>query len=47
MRGSETVDYVQKIRDRYQQYRGVKAKTQVSSMPQKSRNAKHRKKFNV
>ena len=47
MRGSETVDYVRLIRQRYQQYRGVKAATPVSSTPQKSRNERHRKKFSV
>lgn len=46
MRGSETVEYVRAIRERYQQYRGVKTKSVVSS-PQKSRNGKHRSKYRV
>lgn len=47
MRGSETVDYVRSIRQRYQQYQGVKAKVPMNSSPQKSRNKKHRQKFDV
>ena len=47
MRGSETVGYVQSIRQRYQQYQGVKAKAPMNSSPQKSRNKKHRQKFDV
>lgn len=47
MRGSETVDYVRSIRQRYQQYQGVKAKAPLNSSPQKSRNKKHRQKFDV
>jgi membrane-bound lytic murein transglycosylase F len=47
MRGSETVGYVQSIRQRYQQYRGVKASAPVGTTPQKSRNPKHRQKFNI
>ena len=46
MRGYETVGYVRLIRQRYQQYKGVKAKT-VTSTPQKSRNEKHRNKFHL
>ena len=45
MRGSETVGYVRSIRQRYQQYQGVKAKVLLNSSPQKSRNKKHRSKF--
>lgn len=47
MRGSETVGYVRSIRQRYQQYQGVKAKAPLNSSPQKSRNKKHRQKFDV
>lgn len=47
MRGSETVDYVRLIRQRYQQYRGVKSPASGASSPQKSRNERHRKKFSV
>lgn len=47
MRGSETVGYVRSIRQRYQQYQGVKAKAPINSVPQKSRNKKHRQKFDV
>lgn len=47
MRGSETVDYVRLIRQRYQQYRGVRASQPTSSSPQRSRNGKHREKFSV
>ena len=47
MRGSETVGYVRSIRLRYQQYQGVKAKVLPNSSPQKSRNKKHRRKFDV
>ena len=46
MRGSETVDYVQKIRQRYQQYRGVKGPSGgLNFTPQKAQNQKHRQKF--
>jgi membrane-bound lytic murein transglycosylase F len=45
MRGSETYDYVQSIRKRWQQYRGVKGA--VSGMHQKSQNERHRKKFQL
>lgn len=44
MRGSETHDYVLRIRQRWEQYRGVKGAS-FSGTPQKSRNAKHRQKF--
>lgn len=47
MRGSETVEYVRLIRQRHQQYRGVRATSSVSSSPQKSQNARHRKKYSV
>ena len=48
MRGSETVDYVEKIRQRWQQYRGVKGNGAPSSgTPQKSRNEKHKKKYQI
>ncbi len=47
MRGSETVDYVRSIRQRYQQYRGVKGTSYGNSQPQKSRNERHRKKFKI
>ena len=47
MRGSETVGYVRSIRQRYALYRGVKAKNSVNSVPQKSKNEKHRQKFNL
>ena len=47
MRGSETVGYVRNIRQRYALYRGVKAKNSVNSVPQKSKNEKHRQKFNL
>lgn len=46
MRGSETVDYVQSIRRRYEQYSGVKSVETVST-PQKSRNERHRQKFQI
>ena len=45
MRGSETYGYVRSIRQRWQQYRGVKG-APPGGMPQKSRNAKHRERFN-
>lgn len=44
MRGSETFGYVKSIRQRYQQYRGVKGGA-MNGTPQKSRNQKHRQKF--
>lgn len=44
MRGSETHGYVKSIRQRWQQYRGVKG-SPANSAPQKSKNAKHRNKF--
>jgi membrane-bound lytic murein transglycosylase F len=44
MRGSETHGYVKSIRQRWQQYRGVKG-SPGNSAPQKSKNAKHRNKF--
>ncbi len=47
MRGSETVGYVRSIRQRYQQYRGVKTSSYGNSQPQKSRNERHREKFNI
>ena len=47
MRGSETVEYVRLIRQRYQQYRVVRAASSVGSSPQKSQNARHRKKYSV
>ncbi len=47
MRGSETVGYVRAIRQRYQQYRGVKSPSIGNSQPQKSRNERHRKKYKV
>ncbi len=47
MRGSETVQYVSLIRERYQQYRGVKSSSVGNSQPQKSRNERHRKKYKV
>ena len=48
MRGVETVDYVDKIRQRWQQYRGVKRNGAPSSgTPQKSRNEKHKKKYQI
>ncbi len=47
MRGSETVGYVKAIRQRYQQYRGVKGPAAGSSQPQKSRNERHRQKFKI
>lgn len=47
MRGRETVDYVRLIRQRYQQYRGVRAAMPASSTPQPSRNARHRKKYDL
>ena len=47
MRGSETVDYVEKIFLRYDQYRGVKGlrPSGASFTPQKAENRKHRDKF--
>lgn len=45
MRGIETVNYVSAIRKRYQQYRGVKSI--ISSSPQKSRNERHRSKYDI
>lgn len=47
MRGNETVDYVHRIRLRYQQYRGVRGGAPANSTPQKSRNERHRQKFKV
>ena len=47
MRGSETVDYVQSIRQRYQHYCGVRSVSAGNSVPQKSQNAKHRSKYNL
>lgn len=47
MRGNETYNYVKMIRKRYANYRGVKAPMPSSSMPQKSQNTSHRKKFKV
>ncbi len=47
MRGSETVDYVQQIRQRHGGYRGVRAASSVSSSPQKSRNERHRSKYKI
>ena len=47
MRGRETVDYVRLIRQRYQQYRGVKASAPVGSTPQKSQNERHRQKYKI
>ena len=44
MRGSETYGYVKSIRQRWQQYRGVKGGA-PGGAPQKSRNAKHRQRF--
>ena len=44
MRGSETYGYVKSIRQRWQQYRGVKGGAPGGG-PQKSRNAKHRQRF--
>ena len=46
MRGQETVDYVRLIRERFQQYRSVKAVV-PNSTPQKSKNAKHRNKYKI
>lgn len=46
MRGNETVEYVELIRQRYAQYSGVKSSGNVSS-PQKSRNERHRKKYQI
>lgn len=46
MRGSETFGYVKSIRQRWQQYRGVKG-APMNSSPQKSQNAKHRKKYQL
>jgi len=45
MRGSETVEYVRQIRQRYRQYQGVPAMPAGSSSPRKSLNEKHRKKY--
>jgi len=47
MRGSETVDYVEKILKRYDMYRGVKTihPSGASFTPQKAENQKHREKF--
>jgi membrane-bound lytic murein transglycosylase F len=47
MRGSETVDYVRLIRERYQMYRGAARPHNGSSVPQKSQNARHRKKYKL
>lgn len=47
MRGSETVDYVRLIRERYQMYRGAARPHNCSSVPQKSQNARHRKKYKL
>lgn len=47
MRGSETVDYVRLIRQRYQQYRGIHGSSPGTSSPRKSLNERHRKKFSV
>ena len=47
MRGSETVDYVQSIRQRYQHYCGVRSVSAGNSVPQKSQNAKHRSKYSL
>ena len=47
MRGSETVSYVRLIRERYQQYRGVRASSPATSSPQRSRNDRHRKKYSI
>jgi len=48
MRGCETVDYVRLIRERYQQYRGVRGRTSSgSATPQKSVNERHRNKFKI
>ena len=46
MRGSETFGYVKSIRQRWQQYRGVKG-APMNSSPQKSQHAKHRKKYQL
>lgn len=47
MRGSETVDYVRLIRERYQMYRGAARPHNGSSVPQKSQNERHRKKYKI
>jgi membrane-bound lytic murein transglycosylase F len=47
MRGSETVDYVQLIRHRHQQYRGVGGTAPGTSLPRKSQNERHRRKFSL
>ena len=47
MRGTETVNYVELIIQRYQKYRGVKTFSPASSTPQKSVNKKHREKYKV
>lgn len=47
MRGTETVEYVRSIRQRYQQYRGVRSVPPGGSVPQKSRNPRHREKYSV
>ena len=47
MRGNETVDYVQSIRQRYQHYCGVRSVSAGNSTPQKSQNAKHRSKYSL
>ena len=46
MRGSETKDYVERIRLRWQQYCGVKGGP-VSGKPQKSRNGQRRAKYHL
>jgi membrane-bound lytic murein transglycosylase F len=46
MRGNETVEYVELIRQRYKQYSGVKSSANIST-PQKSRNERHRKKYQI
>jgi membrane-bound lytic murein transglycosylase F len=45
MRGNETVEYVRLIRERFQQYRGVRAPSPATGQPHRSRNEVHRRKF--
>ena len=45
MRGSETVNYVDAIRNRWRGYRGVKSPVSSASAPQKARNERHKRKF--
>jgi membrane-bound lytic murein transglycosylase F len=47
MRGSETVDYVRLIRQRYHQYKGVRTVPPGGAIPRKSQNARHRQKYSV